>query len=240
MKKKIEIIFQHGWGFDSSAWEGWITHLQQSPDVETTVQIADRGYFGKENPVLGFAVPDAAHIVVAHSLGIHLLPPQVVSQASLVVAIGAFLSFHSGDPLSQRRSKRTLRLMRERLDNEPMAVLDDFFGNCYKPLATRQLLVHKRTPGRLAVRRLVEDLDTLNNAELDASLLSKAGQVLILHGTEDHVVPAAQAHELNMTVPASHLIMFEGAGHALPLTHVAPCWLSVHNALNAIAPIGLH
>ena len=88
----------------------------------------DRGYFGP-------AVEVAARprIVLAHSLGLHLLPPQLWASAELVVVISGFRSFHSTCARQARRSRRTVEQMLARLEREPAALLADFYARCGAP-----------------------------------------------------------------------------------------------------------
>jgi pimeloyl-ACP methyl ester carboxylesterase len=239
MKEKIELILQHGWGFDASAWEGWRTHLNDNADYDLVVHRAERGYFGKRKFDPTFSARPGRKVAIAHSTGLHFLPPEVLSRADLLVIISSFVSFHSGDSLEQRRSRRTFRLMLEKLELNPLEVLDDFYSNCYYPLLTRQVLLRRNADlVKLDQLSLYNDLQVVDDCLLDPAAPSAAGQVLILHGDRDKVVSSSQAVALQKLLPRSFLIMYEGVGHALPFTHVAPCWLSVRNALRSVLPVG--
>lgn len=238
MKERIEIIFQHGWAFDSGAWDGWRGHLS-IPDCDVTTKRAERGYFGRPEQRPEFSSQTSRKILIAHSTGLHFVSADALQRADLLVIISSFLSFHSGDNLEQRRSRRTLRLMMDRLDVEPIDVIDDFYSNCYHPLLTRQLLLRRGADmDSLNVPALKEDIAMIDRCQLDTGLGASIRQTLILHGDCDKVVPSRQAVALQKSLPRSFLIMFEGAGHALPFTHVAPCWLSVRNAMRSILPVG--
>lgn len=239
MKEKIELILQHGWGFDAGAWDGWRTHMHQLPEFEINAQLAERGYFGAKPWQPEFSEAQARKVLIAHSTGLHFIPQRTLLRADLLVIISSFLRFHAGDGLEQRRSRRTLRMMLNKLDGSPMEVLDDFYSNCYHPLLTRQVLLRRSTdPDKLDLVALKADLELIDGCALDESVASLARQTLILHGDNDKVVAPAQAVALQKSLPRSFLIMFEGVGHALPFTHTALCWLSVRNALRSVLPVG--
>lgn len=45
------------------------------------------------------------------------------------------------------------------------------------------------------------------------------GQVIILHGTEDNLVPVGFAEHLGVNIPNAELHLLEGEGHLFPVTH---------------------
>ena len=120
----VDVVAQHGWGFGAWCWDRWRDVLP----VGFALHCPDRGYFGP-------AVEVAARprIVVAHSLGLHLLSPQLWA-AELIVVISGFRSFHSANTRQARRSRRTVEQMLVRLEREPAALLADFYARCGAPL----------------------------------------------------------------------------------------------------------
>jgi len=238
MKRNIEIILQHGWAFDSSCFRGWMPHLRENQDCEISIQTPDRGYFGEAKSVKPFSESDALKIVVAHSLGMHLLPKEILQSADLLVLSAVFRHFHAGSRLEQKRSAKAVQLMQKRLLEEPLAVLDDFYGSVYSPLLTSQMLLMRKI-STLNPTLLIEDLQLLDTNEFDLDSISHVGKILIVHGSKDIVVPPSHAHELNEMLPNSSLVLFEGAGHSLPLTHVAPVWISLRNTLRHLLTVNV-
>jgi pimeloyl-ACP methyl ester carboxylesterase len=167
---------------------------------------------------------------VAHSLGLHLLPQEILQSADLLVLASAFRHFHGGSRLEQKRSTRTVQLMLKRLHDFPMDVINDFYTNCYHPLLTSQVLLLRNIP-LLNTDILAKDLNLLNTNEFELEKISEVPEILLVHGREDSVVAASCSHELNESLPASSLVLFEGVGHSLPLTHVAPVWITLRNKL---------
>ncbi|MBX9685505.1 MAG: alpha/beta hydrolase [Candidatus Obscuribacterales bacterium] len=236
MKRKVEIVLQHGWAFDSSCWRGWMPHLRENPDYEISIQTPDRGYFGQAADIMPFSEAGSVKIVVAHSLGLHFLPDSVLKTTNLLILAAAFADFHSGTVLEQKRSRRTINLMSSRLEETPLDVLNEFYSNCYHPLLTSHLLL-MRNLENLNQEQLENDLHLLNTARFDLSRLKQPEQVLFLHGSEDRIVAPSQSHEMHQSVEGSSLILFEGAGHSLPLTHVAPVWISLRNTIRHLLTV---
>lgn len=238
MKRKLEIIMQHGWAFDSSCWRSWMPHLRDSTEYETIVQTPDRGYFGKKSCGADFSQnQDSVKIVIAHSLGLHLLSVELLARVDLLVLASSFAYFHDGSLLEQKRSAKTVALMQKRLKNEPAELLQDFYRNTYHPLLTSQALL-MRDLDRLNISALESDLERLNSSKFDLELLRKIPQLLLVHGSEDLIVPSLHSYNLHESIKGSDLIVFEGAGHSLPLTHAGLLWISLRNTLRVLEKVG--
>ena len=204
----VDVVAQHGWGFGAWCWDRWRDVLP----ADFALHCPDRGYFGP-----AVAVAAQPRIVVAHSLGLHLLSPQLCEAAELIVIISGFRSFHSPCARQARRSRRTVEQMLARLEREPAALLADFHARCGTPS-------DNRWSGAIDADGLRRDLQLLQESVLELSAIPTAAQVLILHGSRDRVVPVERAEELHESLPNSTLAIVAEAGHALPLTHVRACW----------------
>ena len=236
MKRRIEIILQHGWAFDKTCWRGWMPHLKENQDCEISIQTPDRGYFGEATPVTPFQNRDSLKVVVAHSLGMHLLPVEILQSADLLVLASTFSKFHGGSALEQKRSERTISLMLKRLQEEPMEVLNGFYSNCYHPLLTSQMLLMRNVQS-MNLELLDSDLQLLDKSDFDLTELSKVPKILLVHGSEDGIVNSSHSHNISETLTNSSLVIFEGAGHSLPLTHVAPVWISLRSKLRHLLAV---
>ena len=203
----VDVVAQHGWGFGAWCWDRWRDVLPAG----FALHCPDRGYFG---PAVAVAV--RPRIVLAHSLGLHLLSPQLCA-AELIVVISGFRSFHSACDRKARRSRRTVEQMLARLEREPAALLADFYARCGTP-------PDNRWSGAIDADGLRRDLQLLQGSVLELAAIPAAAQVLILHGSRDRVVPVERAEELRELLPNSALAIIAEAGHALPLTHARTCW----------------
>lgn len=238
MKKKIEVILQHGWAFDSSCWRAWMPHLKENQDCEITVQTPDRGYFDTPKQAIPFQNTDSLKVIILHSLGLHLLPEEIIQSADLLVIASSFSNFHSGSTLESKISKRKIASMIRRIDESPVDLINDFYRTCYSPLLTKQLLLMP-TPRSMNVEQLRADLHLLDSNVFDLQNLRRAAKVLFVHGSEDEVVASSHSIRMNEELNNSDIIMFEGAGHSLPLTHVAPVWISLRSKLRHLLAVSL-
>ena len=210
----VDVVAQHGWGFGAWCWDRWRDVLP----ADFALHCPDRGYFGP-----AVAVAARPRIVLAHSLGLHLLSPRRWAAAELIVIISGFRSFHSPCARQARRSRRTVEQMLARLEREPAALLADFYARCGAPQ-------DRRWPGAVDIASLRRDLQLLQESVLELTAIPIAAQVLILHGRHDRIVPVERAEELHALLPTSALAIVAEAGHALPLTQTRACWERVERA----------
>ena len=217
----VDVVAQHGWGFGAWCWNPWKEVLP----ANFALHCPDRGYFGPAVEVV--AQP---RIVVTHSLGLHLLSPQLYAAAELIVVINGFRSFHSACARQARRSRRTVDQMLARLEREPTALLADFYARCDAPSDSRR-------SESVDVDGLRRDLQLLQESVLELSAIPATAQVLILHGSRDRVVPVERAEELCELLPNSALAIVAEAGHALPMTHVRACWERIERAWHGMRPV---
>ena len=217
----VDVVAQHGWGFGAWCWDRWREVLP----ANFALHCPDRGYFGS-----AVEVASRPRIVLAHSLGLHLLSPQLWAAAELIVVISGFRSFHSASTRQARRSRRTVEQMLVRLEREPVALLADFYARCGAPLDSRR-------SESVDIDELRRDLQLLQENVLELNAIPAAAQVLILHGSRDRVVPVERVEELRELLPNSALAIVAEAGHALPMTHVCACWERIERAWRGMQPV---
>ncbi len=206
----VDMYIQHGWGWDAAGWTGW----NQRMAFINRWRIADRGYFG--TPIT--ADLTKTDMLVVHSLGLHLVPVDFFLAAKWIVIFSSFLHFHPVEAIAARRSRRLVQRMLRRLEDDPLALLDEFYLSAYRPQACC-----RRVPAQPVQALLLEDLVLLNEHVFDPTILHGAAQVLIVHGGQDHIVPLTQGYALHHQVPGSVFHVIEEGGHALPFTHANVC-----------------
>ncbi len=204
--KRVEVYLQHGWSFDASCWQPW---LDTAPEGWSYL-VADRGYSRRTVSFSSFSEQQAIHIVVAHSFGLHLTPPDIFAAGDLLVILSSFRQF-------DQRAARGIKRMSVKLAQEPETVLRDFRINCFGSAEAPAV------PVELDVALLQNDLLALAEQELDLLPPAAIPRILILHGAEDTVVRPEQAHILHELLPNSKLVIHAEAGHALPFTHQVWC-----------------
>lgn len=242
MPYKTELILQHGWGFQASAWDPWHEHLLKCSAVGTI----DRGYFNCPESITGFAADADFRILVTHSLGLHLCADRLLRQSDLLVIISGFQEIHPKDESLRLRSQKVLKRMKEKLLTSPTEVLHDFYCNCYQggsqitpedisptSMLDKQL---QQLPGDLDLDLLLADFERLDHGVMDIEILKSLKQILILHGESDKIVPVENSQSLKSQLPNAQLKTLGQAGHALPFTHSTWCWQAICGTLNSLSP----
>ena len=219
-----QVIAMHGWSGDSHSWVPWIRHFKHH---HWSWQSAERGY-GKRQEHMPFWQDDQdpiklqRRVVIAHSLGPHLLPDAVFTHATDVVLLASFSRFVPEGPKG-RALNTGLKSMRRCLGSEDEAtMLTTFLTRAAAPSSPDGLPhgpIHEGL-SRQGRQRLTDDLDRLiASAELPPGLQATT-RVLVVEAEQDAIVVPAARQELRNAVetrlqhPAEHWFI-RGSGHAL-------------------------
>ena len=219
MNGGVEVLLQHGWGWDPSIWSAW---GEWTPEYH--LLYGDRGYFGEP------LAPGPAPIVVVHSLALHLISEEILNASEFLVVISGFQSFHQGDGAEAGRTRRQVRRMLVRLEEKPHDLLREFQARCFLPFAPEQL-----PPQSQNLESLRRDLEYLNTHVLQLSHLESIPDILLVHGGADAIVAPEHTHQLHRRLPNSTVRILPDAGHALPATHGRECWAAIAAAWTARA-----
>ncbi len=201
-------VFQHGWGFDATCWQAWMPIVPSQCEIS----LLDRGYFGNKVELHGS--PD---VVVTHSFGLHLMPPEIYAQTKVLIILGGFLHLHPKE--EGKRSKVYLTWLKKSLKSNPATALEQFYKDCGYSAAV---------PNSTNVSLLIEDLERLNHNVFDYTLIKSIPEITIFHGMHDKISKVEKAIELHSFLPHSRLVTFEKANHALPFTHALLCMEDVY------------
>jgi pimeloyl-ACP methyl ester carboxylesterase len=112
---------------------------------------------------------------------------------------------------------RALRAMRLKLQRDPQAVLRDFAALSLFPVEDAEAtaeFVEQALP--CGVDDLGKGLDALACVDLRESVRHLDLPVLVVHGSEDRVIPAQAGRELAEAIPGARWELLTGQGHALP------------------------
>lgn len=214
----MDALFLHGWGYDSRFWQGWIAALPRFLNVRS----ADRGYFGPSCPFSG----KPPEIIFCHSQGLHRIDEELMFNSPFLVIVGGFLSFLPENSREQKRVRKSLDLMRNKIAQEPHRLLQDFYSECSSPNPSKQEL-----PSAINTGLLYHDLVDLENFSMQPSLLCQARKILILHGNEDKIVPPAKAVELHQKLSRSLFTVISGLGHVFTHDGVLKCCRMISDEL---------
>ncbi|MDP2107046.1 MAG: alpha/beta hydrolase [Desulfobulbaceae bacterium] len=205
----MRFVFQHGGGFSSSCWNGWLD-LLDAPAI-----LGNRGYWDTSVLLNNSDIqPDS--ILICHSLGIHLVPQDLIHMADMVVIISGFAHFHGDTVADGRFTKRHVQRMLSRLATEPEQLIRDFHRDC----EFTESLIHVKT---INTALLTSDLQVLNESRLEKSYCQRWPPTLLIHGRDDRIISPLRAEELAVLPKKSQLRIIDGAGHGLPFNQPSLC-----------------
>ena len=227
----------HGWAGTALGWEPW---RQAAEARGWSWQSAERGY-GGEPPTLPAWQPQGQRVLISHSMGVHLLPPERLAEAERVVLLAGFGRF-----LPPGREGRALRTamagMADALAEGPdpeesglraQALLRDFLAQAAAPDPVTLMPPGPadqpvEAEGRARLRR---DLALLEGTQDLPPGFPEGVPVLLVEAGADRIVAPAAKELLARRLPAAERIVLEGAGHAFlstpPLAAVLH-WLERH------------
>lgn len=199
-------LWMHGWALGDFFFQPLKEEYEGNP------LILNRGYFGSPSD------PEAAKSadsIWAHSLGLHLIDPEVLSQASELILFSSFLDFH---PEPRRKSERAVALMLRRIDKDVNGLLKDFYANLFAPAPCPL-----EAPEVQDIDLLREDLELLQGARMDPEVLESIPRILMFHGKHDQIVEPQKAMELTQKLPQATQKVLPQAGHGYPFLDPKGC-----------------
>jgi pimeloyl-[acyl-carrier protein] methyl ester esterase len=227
----LQLIAMHGWGGDAANWTPWRLAWAERP---WTWHCGERGYGGgsPHTPRWG---PEGRRVVLAHSLGPHLLPPEVLAAAEAVVLLASFGRF-----VPPGRSGRRLRVALEGMAAALADTPDEATASVRAQAMLRAFLARAAAPDPVALLpcgpadqpvgppcrlRLRQDLARLvGSSGLPTGWPQGAPVLLVEAGADGIVDPEAQAL-LRQSLPQAERLGFPGAGHALLRADLIPAVL---------------
>jgi len=190
------LVFVHGWGMGPDIWTPVIKHLPgHSP------QRADLGFHGSK------AIPLVnAPFVITHSLGLMWALTHLPRPWAGLIALNGFTRFsRQGD--FPGIEPRLLARMKARLPEDTTGVVVEFLRRCG---------MNDPNIRGLDQEMLSQGLDWLKDWDLREQFSRLQCPVLAVAGTHDPIVTQGHTRASFTDIP---LIMQQGAGHLLPLTH---------------------
>ncbi len=136
----------------------------------------------------------------------------------LIAGTARFVAVGEGSP---GVPERNLRAMMAGLARNREGAIQRFRDDCCRPAALDDALrarVESLSRG-WSGEELRAGLEYLMNADLRPGLAEMSAPALVIHGTEDAVIPLAAGEALARALPRAELSTMPGAGHALPILH---------------------
>ena len=197
-----EVIAMHGWGGDSNTWKKWSEQFRENQWIWKSVE---RGYGDLQpfRPNWGQSssknYPER-RVVIAHSLGPHLIRSEVLEKATDVILLCSFSRFI---PLGteSRYLKPALQGMKKQIGTpQEKAMLTNFLKKACQPesfitIPPGPIQTGLSLEGR---EKLLVDLELLIQTKGLPQGFPKHSKVLIVQGEEDAIVaPSAKSSLLN-------------------------------------------
>ena len=210
----MQLIAMHGWAGDAQGWEPF--HSAWSARGWAW-QGGERGYGGQAPRPVAWRSGQGLKLVIAHSLGPHLLPAAVLAQADAVVLLASFGSFVPEGPSGRRLRSAVAAMASQLAGPEASTMLQTFMERAAAPQPASRLPPGiANSPLAASGRQLLaEDLNLLAaTAGLPPGFPLQA-RVLIVEGSEDQIVSPQARQQLRNLLPAADTLVLAGVGHCL-------------------------
>ncbi len=207
----------HGWGRDARTWDDW---REVTQPLGWQWQTGERGYgeLAPRIPRWPESERGRPRLVLARSLGPHLLPAEVLREAGAVVLMASFAQFVPPGR-GARRVRAALAGMASCLEDKDKArtMLRNFLIKVAAPQSAA-LLRGGPADGPLEDEhraRLREDLGLLQSTRGLPAGFPSGARVLIVEAEEDRIVEPEARGMLREDLPDADVITLPGVGHAL-------------------------
>ena len=231
----VQLIAMHGWAGDGGHWQAW---QPAATSRGWGLQLGERGY-GQRPAVLPPWPSHGRKGLICHSLGLHLVPPEVLAASEAVVLLASFGCFvppgaagrplrialagmaaelqESGDELtdSLRAQQLLQRFLRKVLGPgagaDVQADVDAGLGAPPGPPPGPA----DQPIGAAGRDRLRCDLELLGRLTALPASFPRQVPVLLLEAADDPIVHPAARDRLRQELPQAQVKLLAGLGHAM-------------------------
>jgi len=220
----IQVIAMHGWAGTAAGWQPWLAEVEARG---WSWRSGERGY-GAAPPWLPAWDPQGLRVLITHSMGLHLLPPELLSAAERVVLLAGFGRFV---PIGRqgRQLRTALAGTAAGLSEGPdpqetalraQALLRTFLGRAADPDPASLMPPGPadQPVGPQARQRLRDDLALLAACEDLPEGFPEQRPVLLVEAGCDRIVGPDGREWLRQRLPAAERLLLPRAGHAFLCT----------------------
>ncbi len=183
----------HGWCCDSLYWDRWKNYFEENGWQWDS---NERGY-GRINPI-NFkwyknnknSRARSKEIIIAHSLGFHLIEEETLQKASAIILINSFGKFVSKEK-SDRKLKLSLKIMLSKIGSEnEYEMIKNFHSQATSPnkICKTNSNIMKTGLTNLGRAKLKEDINYIINCKMLPKGINKNTPFLIIEGEEDLII----------------------------------------------------
>ena len=126
----MQLIAMHGWAGDAQGWEPFHSAWRARG---WSWQGGERGYGGQAPRPVAWRSGQGLKLVIAHSLGPHLLPAAVLAQADAVVLLASFGRFVPEGPSGRRLRSAVAAMASQLAGPEASTMLQTFMERAAAP-----------------------------------------------------------------------------------------------------------
>ena len=211
----IQLIAMHGWAGDGGHWQAW---QPAATSRGWGLQLGERGY-GQRPAVLPPWRLHGRKGLICHSLGVHLVPPEVLAASEAVVLLASFGCFvppgAAGRPL-----RIALAGMAAELQESGDELTDSLRAQQLLQRFLRKVLGPGAGPadqpiGAAGRDRLRCDLELLGRLTALPASFPRQVPVLLLEAADDPIVHPAARDRLRQELPQAQVKLLSGLGHAM-------------------------
>jgi 8-amino-7-oxononanoate synthase len=231
----VQLIAMHGWAGDGGHWQAW---QPAAASRGWGLQLGERGY-GQRPAVLPPWPLHGRKGLICHSLGLHLVPPEVLAASEAVVLLASFGRFvppgaagrplrialagmaaelqESGDELtdSLRAQQLLQRFLRKVLGPGAGAGFQAGVQAGIGPPPGPPPGPAAQPIGAAGRDRLRCDLELLGRLTALPASFPRQVPVLLLEATDDPIVHPAARDRLRQELPQAQVKLLAGSGHAM-------------------------
>ena len=221
------LLMLHGWGFPSAVF----LSLREQLAADFEIEMLDRPGYGDRagqsitalSNINSSARLTSPTLVIGWSLGglaalqLALDQPDMVTGLVLLAGTPCFVN---REDWQAGMDKAIFEAFRKQVTDNQAQAMQQFvrLNSAAKP--DRQTKIELNALfGKVAADALIDGLDELENTDLRGLIVKITVPVLLLHASDDRVVPVAASHYLHQHIASSQLVELETGGHAFFLQH---------------------
>ena len=233
----LQILAMHGWSSQAAYWQPW---LEAFAAKGWRCRCPERGY-GRQPPAMPGWGQEGLQVVVANSMGVHLLDEALLADAEAVVLLAGFGRF-----VPQGVAGAGLRLQLAAMDQylqrgDVAGLFDRFRVQVAAPLPVDCLPegLAADAVSAVGIQRLRQDLTRLGQLQRLPPTFPQQAPVLNVEAAEDRIVHPRARQALREALPTADHLLLPGCGHALLEEGLIPrvtAWLEKLPARTASRP----
>lgn len=221
--KPLQLVFCHGFGFDSDFWCNLAPYFK-----EHDCFFFDLGYFSAKETIIAPNFKDYQVVAVGHSLGVLKLL-KFSSDFKAIISLQGFTNFLGNDPKLHKKRQQEWQQMRTAFNYDPKATMLKFYSRVFNGSNNelRQKLAAKID--LMNIKKLSLDLD-----DLIIPSEAKFNHMLSIASLDDQIVPPILITDNFASSNKVKIVTYNSGGHLLGLVESGLVAQEIKNFLDEI------